>query len=417
MNWLYNLFIRTYGTGIRAASLRNIKARKWIEGRENWRTKLRELLPRSEQSKIWFHAASLGEAEQGLPVIQAVKKAYPHHFILLTFFSPSGYEHFADNPAVDGVFYLPLDTPAQAADFVSILKPEAAVFIKYEIWLNYFKALEKQNVPVVLAPAIFRPDQFYFKAPFRSVFLPLLKRLHCILVQNEASLKLLQSKGFSNVKICGDTRVDRVLELAHSPFEDVLTARFVKGCTTLIAGSSWPEEEEILARLLPKFPELRLILAPHDISPAHLKAIEQTFGAANCEWYSSGKLTGNRQVLVVDTIGKLSRLYRYGQIAFVGGGFGKGVHSTIEAAAYGMPVLFGPKHQNFMEPKDMIGHGFGFEVHNFEDVYRTVKLLLSQPEKRCQLSQQAIAYLSSCSGAVDKIFSVLKMIIRKTTPF
>ncbi|MGB0176666.1 MAG: 3-deoxy-D-manno-octulosonic acid transferase, partial [Owenweeksia sp.] len=353
------------------------------------------------------------EAEQGLPIMQEAKKTHPDHFLLLTFFSPSGYEHFAGNPAVDAVFYLPLDTPKQADDFVSILRPEAVVFIKYEIWLNYFRALEKNKIPTILAPAIFRPGQFYFKKPFRSVFLPVLKRLHRIMVQNESSLVLLQKEGFTNVEVCGDTRVDRVLELTETPFEDELVSAFCKGHTVLIVGSSWPEEEEMLRSILPHFPHLRVILAPHDIGVDHLQGISSTFGSDNCEWYTSGNLLDNRQVLVVDTIGKLSRLYRFADMAFIGGGFGKGVHSTIEAAAYGIPVLFGPNHHSFVEPGDMIRNGFGFEVGSPDELRRILHELVTQPQKLKDLSDRAQQFIRSRSGAVHNIFSVLDKIIRK----
>ena len=410
MDWLYNLFIQGYGTGIRLASTNNEKARKWLHGRKDWRKKLKEQLP-EHADVVWFHAASLGEAEQGLPIIQALKRKYPHYHTLLTFFSPSGFEHFKGDPSVDQVFYLPLDTPGQARDFVRIANPRAAVFIKYEIWLNYLKALDQENISVILAPALFREDQFYFKSPFKGLFLPYLKKLHRILVQNQNSYDLLKKQGFDNVEVCGDTRIDRVLEIVKTPFEDDLVAEFCGDHTVLIAGSSWAPEENILAEVLPQFPKLKLILVPHDISPSHLENISRNFGTTNCEWYTSGTLQGNRQVLVINAIGKLSRLYRYGHIAVVGGGFGKGLHSTVEAAAYGMPVLFGPRHRNFVEPGEMIAHGCGFEIHDAGDLQKTLNELLSNMDNIRSVSDKARGYIHSRAGAVNRIFSVLEEVI------
>ncbi len=411
MAWLYNLLIKGYGTAIKAASLRNVKAQKWVEGRQNWPPKLKALLP-SHPKRIWFHAASLGEAEQGLPVIQKLKKAYPDHFILLTFFSPSGYEHFPPHPAVDATFYLPLDTPENARQWVTLLQPEVVVFIKYEIWLNYFKALTEADIPTLIAPALFRPGQFYFKAPFRAVFLPVLKKLYRIMVQTEQSAHFLQQQEFNNVVVCGDTRVDRVLEIVNTPYEDPLAEAFSSGHTVLVVGSSWPQEEKLLAEALPHFPDLKVILAPHDVGEAHIGEILQRYGPENCERYSSGKLQGNRQLLIIDTIGKLSRLYRYGDMAWIGGGMGKGVHSTLEAAAYGMPVFFGPKHQSFVEPGLMLKQGVAFEIRDLKQLIASICNLISDQNLLADLSAKIRAFTRSRAGATEQIFEVVSKTLK-----
>lgn len=413
MRWLYNTAIKAYGTGIQTASFFHPKARQWVKGRSQWRERLEDALKPSKQW-LWFHAASLGEAEQGLPLMEGLKKLYPEKRILLTFFSPSGYEHFPPHPAVDRTFYLPLDTVRASRDFVEILRPELAVFIKYEVWLNFFRALQRTEVPTVLAPALFRSDQFYFKAPMNSVFLPVLRKLNHILVQNQASKEVLETHGFANVTVCGDTRADRVLDLARSSFSDPLIARFCQDHYILILGSSWPEEEKILADLLTEAPDtMRFIMAPHLINPEHLQSIERLIGAHRCEWYSSGRLQGQRSVLVLDTIGLLSRTYRYAHSALIGGGFGRGVHNTLEAAAYGLPVFFGPNHRDFVEPGEMIEKGFAFEITTIHKMKSLLFRMQEDHQWQEELSRKAKQYLSAKAGAVEVILEKLQQLLKK----
>lgn len=396
---LYSFFIRAYGFSISVASLFNKKAKKWKSGRKNWRSKLKALIEK-DKNVIWFHAASLGEAEQGLPIIEKLKSKSPKTSVLLTFFSPSGFENFNPNPAVDYVFYLPLDTKQNAKDFVSIVQPKLAVFIKYEIWVHFYNQLYKNNIPNLLAPALFRDNQIYFKPLARNFFLPVLKNLNHLFVQDHNSKQLLESFDVDNVSVCGETRLDRVIDLVNTPFDDPIIKNFCNNQKVLIIGSSWPLEEAILNKTLHLFPNLKVIIAPHHIDQDNIRRIQQEFAAFKiCTYSDFDSSQNNCQILIIDNIGLLSRLYRYGDITFIGGGFGAGLHSTVEAAAYGLPVIFGPNHSSFIEPKEMITDGFGFEINTVEDFSTILTTLMSNQELLQNTSSKAKSYIQSKSGA------------------
>lgn len=407
MNFLYSFSLFTYAFIIRLVSPFNSKANKWVKGRKNWRKDLKFKIGDSKNI-IWVHAASLGEAEQALPIIEKLKARDAESKILLSFFSPSGYENFKGHPAVDFCCYLPIDSPSNARDFVELLNPKLAIFIKYEIWVHYFKMLSKSKVPFFLTSALFREDQFYFKKPYRQFFLPVLQKVNHIMVQNESSLKLLKKNGLEKVSICGETRIDRVLKLRELEFSDAVLESFTSEKPILITGSTWPIEEAMIKEFLSKHPSLKIILAPHDISESHISAIQELFSSFKLSLYSHGANCSDSQVLVIDNIGLLSRIYRYADIAFIGGGFGKGLHSTIEASVYGLPVIFGPLHQSFIEPSEMKSLGAGFEVENGEAFEEILSTLIENPEQLKKASEAAYNFVKSKSGAVDHILNKIE---------
>ncbi len=407
MNVLYSISVLAYSFIIRMVSPFNSKARKWLKGRENWRANLNSLVG-DQENIIWVHAASLGEAEQALPIIEKIKELDVNSTILLSFFSPSGFENFKNRDKVDLCCYLPIDSPSNARDFIEIVNPKMAIFIKYEIWVHYFKTLYKKAIPFFLTSALFRENQFYFRKPYRQFFLPILNMVNHIMVQNESSLLLLQKNGIQNSSICGETRIDRVLKLRDIEFSDPILESFSTKKPILIAGSSWPVEELMIQNFLSEYPNLKVILAPHDISQSHISQITDLFGDYKLSLYSQNMDCRDAQILLIDNIGLLSRIYRYADIAFIGGGFGKGLHSTIEASVYGLPVIFGPKHQSFIEPSEMKKLGAGFEVNDDTDFEKTLSSLLKNPEQLQNASKAAEDFVKSKSGAVEHILSRIK---------
>ncbi len=409
---LYNLGIRSYGASIKIARAFNDKARRWTEGRKNLFTELENTFSQKE-AVLWFHAASLGEAEQGVPVIQMLKERFPEKKILLTFFSPSGMDHFKNHGLADHIFYLPLDTPANARKFLDAVNPELAFFIKYEIWPNFFKEIQKRNIPLIIAPAIFRKDQFYFKSPHRQFFLPILKKVDRILVQDENSKTLLQQNGIEQVEVCGDSRFDRVMQNVQMPFEDAVLEKFSNDEVILIGGSTWQPDEEILKNILDHNPGLKMIIAPHDISASNIKRVLNHFGEKRSFTYSAAPDSfEEKRVCIIDNIGMLSRLYRYGHIAYIGGAFGKGIHNSLEAAAYGLPLFFGPNHRNFIEPLQMIDEGFAFEIHNSKEMQTTISPILTDKSYLKTLQYKATQYVTKNAGAVEKIVKVAEQIMK-----
>jgi 3-deoxy-D-manno-octulosonic-acid transferase len=406
MQKAYNLGIKAYGLALKIAALKNTKAKKWLIGRKNWRQEL-QVIALSNPNALWVHAASLGEIEQGLPVIKQWHTLYPQQNIVISFFSPSGFENFKKPSFVNAVVYLPLDTPANASYFVRTLKPELALFIKYEIWVNYFKALAKSEVPLVLAPAVFRQSQVYFSAWAKPFFIPILKSISQILVQDKASLELLEKQNVQNVSLCGDTRFDRVLELVNTPFETQRFTNFINEQFCIVAGSTWPEEEKLLLSLLEKNTQFKLILAPHLVSEANIKRIHNGFSSFGVDLYSQTSWDTKHRVLIINTIGDLSKIYRVGSLAFVGGGFGDGVHSTIEPLCYKIPVCFGPKHQKFIEPTEMIKAKIGFEINTIKDLFSVFEKVQRTDEK-LKTNNRIENFLADKIGATDKIIAIMK---------
>ena len=412
MRSLYTITIRLYYFSILIASLFNKKAKQWIAGRKNIFEQIELDLrknPRAPGSKLfWFHCASLGEFEQGRPLIEKIKKEIPNVKIVLTFFSPSGYEVRKNYELADHVFYLPVDTPDNAENFIQLIDPSVAIFIKYEFWYNYLNELQTRNIPLYLVSGVFRKDQVFFGMGGKW-FSKQLKAFTHFFVQDEHSEKLLKGMGFNNASISGDTRFDRVSEIVKQDKRFPLVEKFKGDSEILVVGSSWEEDEKILASCSSLLANFKYIIVPHEIDEAHLKNTERLLKNLKCIRYSkaSEETISNSDVLIIDNIGMLASLYRFGEIAYVGGGFGEGIHSILEAAAYGMPVIFGPRHEKFNEANELIEQGGGFCVNDVNELKNTLSFLNNDPLIIKMASMISKNYVLSKTGATDRIFSVI----------
>ncbi|RAJ87367.1 3-deoxy-D-manno-octulosonic-acid transferase [Chitinophaga dinghuensis] len=406
---IYNLFIRLYRAGVGiAASTGNKKAGLWLKGRQDWITRL-QAQHLTNTPVVWVHAASLGEFEQGRPVLEAIRANYPGHKILLTFFSPSGYEVRKNYPGADYICYLPLDTKANARKFLDLTRPELAIFIKYEFWLHFLTELHTRKIPTLLVSGIFREKQIFFKG-YGGLFRKLLAGFTHLFVQNKASLDLLQQIDMQNASISGDTRFDRVAALLEEHQQLPLIAQFAEGKPLLVAGSTWPEDEQILAEWYKTNQDspLKLVIAPHEIHDTHIQSILHLFPQA--VRYSAVKEQWQEaNVLIIDNIGMLTTLYRYASIAYVGGGFGKdGIHNILEPAVYGMPVLIGPVYDKYFEAVELVAAGGAIVVNNAQELNAEVNLLLSDTTMWARKAAVSKDYVLSNKGATEKIMHYIQ---------
>lgn len=389
-----------------AALFGHRKARLLVEGQKSARTCL-AAMNGDNQHPIWFHAASVGEFEQARPIIErltANKRQTPK--IIVTFFSPSGYELRKDYPLADKVLYLPFATRRNAKCFLDAVQPSMAIFVKYEFWPAYLRQLQKRNIPTYLVSGIFQPKQLFFR-PWGFWYRQLLKCFTQLFVQDNASAELLQKYNITNVIVAGDTRFDRVSQIAQQAKEIPSIEQFVQpaGTPVIVAGSTWLPDEELLARYLNEHEDTKLILAPHEIHEAHLHAIFNLFEGRYVRFTEATPLNLKHvRVLVIDTIGLLSSIYRYGQAAYVGGGFGVGIHNTLEPAVYGMPVLFGPNYKQFREAVNLVACGAGLPVKKYEDFASSMDYALAN---HVELGAKAKEYIASELGATDKILNNL----------
>jgi len=409
MRLLYNLSIYLYIFYIRLGALFNAKAKLMISGRKNIFAKLKSTINTNQSPIVWFHCASLGEFEQGRPMMEKLKIQQPDTKILLTFFSPSGYEVRKNYSGADYIFYLPMDTPSNVKKFIEIVKPQKVFFVKYEFWFNYLSELKNRNIPTYLVSGIFREDHHFFKST-GGWFRKQLSSFTHFFLQDIKSVELLNSIGYKNVTLCGDTRFDRVFEVAKNAIQLDLVKLFVGDSKTIILGSSWLEDEKIVQSLkLESLPAgqagLKLIIAPHEIDEKHIVSIESQFPGKNLR-YSNANENNVKEahVLIIDNIGMLSSLYQYGTIAFVGGGFGKGIHNILEAAAFGLPVIFGPNYHKFAEAKELIKLGGAFSIKDVSEFEKTI-LLLSDEQVLKTASQISRMYVHGKVGATDKILA------------
>ena len=401
MKLLYNCGVRLMDAGIRCAAPFNSKARLWKDGRRRLFDKLKAL---GSHRVAWFHAASLGEFEQGRPVIEAFRKARPEYKILVTFFSPSGYEIRKNYSGADCICYLPTDTPKNVRRFMQIVHPEIAVFIKYEFWYNYLTAMQKAGTRLYLISAIFRKEQIFFK-PYGGLFRRALEAFTHLFVQDENSKQLLHEIGIDAVSIAGDTRFDRVFTIASNAKNLPEIERFAQNMPVFIAGSTWPPDEELLLTLIERYPSVKFIIAPHEI---HASRIEKLRTAIHRPSLRYTELTpesdlAHAEVLFIDTIGLLSSVYRYGTWGYIGGGFGRGIHNTLEAAVYGIPVIFGPRHQKFHEAVELLARGGAFTIKNGEELHALLDSLIENPAIAQAAGGEALAYVRSQLGATDVI--------------
>ena len=403
MGLIYNIGIYFYGAFIFLASLFNKKARMLRKGQQQAFAQLkRHIEPNTRY--VWFHAASLGEFEQGRPVIEQLKRDKPETKILLTFFSPSGYEVRKNYAVADIVSYLPLDVPGNAWYFVNLVKPSKAIFIKYEFWPNYLLALQGNNIPAISISAIFRPEQIFFKE-YGKWYKKLLQTFQHIFVQDKASKELLHMHGINNVTVAGDTRFDRVYDLYQQAKQLPLIEEFVKGAErVIVAGSSWPKDEELLVQYLRLHPDVKLIMAPHEVHNSHIAEISKLLDGKFVRYSdATAENVKSTNCLVVDIIGILSSIYRYANVTYIGGGFGVGIHNTLEAAVYGLPVVFGTNYQKFREARELIAIGGAFSISNYVTLEAQFDLLL----KDNNAGKIAGEYVKSNTGATEMILKVL----------
>lgn len=400
---MYTIAIYLYALAVRLASLTNRKARLMIKGhRKTWRT-LRDHA-KERQHYVWFHAASLGEFEQGRPLMERLRREHPEKRILLTFFSPSGYEVRKDYAGADLVCYLPFDTPLNARRFVRLVQPEKAFFIKYEFWHHYIDELHRAGVPVYSVSSIFRNDQIFFR-PYGRGYARVLHHFNRFFVQNEASRRLLNSLGVTQVSVTGDTRFDRVIDIRNQAKSLPLAAALTGDSRTIVAGSTWPPDEEILIPYFNRHPELKLIIAPHEVNEERLRSIEQRLKRPALRYsQATPESSAQADCLIIDGYGLLSSLYRYATLAYVGGGFGVGIHNVPEAAVYGVPVFFGPNNQRFREARDLINEGGSFEVTSADDFQAQADRLLADERALAKSGQAAGDYIRRNSGATEAIF-------------
>jgi 3-deoxy-D-manno-octulosonic-acid transferase len=400
---MYELIICLYTLGVAVASLFNPKARKmWRGGREAFRV-LRDKVD-GGQRYVWFHAASLGEFEQGRPIIERLRAEHPEYKILLTFFSPSGYEVRKNYEGADIVCYLPLDTYFSARKFLNLVHPEMAFFIKYEFWWNYLHILKRRGVPVYSVSSIFREGQVFFRWYGRS-YRRVLKCFTRFFVQNDESKRLLATLGIANVEITGDTRFDRVLQIKRQAKKLPLVEAFKQDCKVFVAGSSWPPDEDIFIKYFNDHRDWKLIIAPHVIGDDHIRQIVGKLSRTYTE--ATEESVGKADCLIIDCFGLLSSIYGYGDVAYVGGGFGVGIHNVLEAAVWGMPVIFGPNNKRFQEAQDLLASGGGREVDSYSQFEAVMNTYVTDASAIEEDGLKAAGYVAATAGATDKILKTV----------
>ena len=408
--FLYNIFLIFYKTGVKVASLKNNKAKLWLEGRvnifvklEQWRTQLPKI-----QKIIWMHCASLGEFEQGRPLLEEIKKNNPNHKILLTFFSPSGYEVRKNFPHADSVFYLPMDGKANVQKFISIIQPSLVLWVKYEYWFYYLTELKRKNIPVILISAVFRKTQPFFKW-YGAMWKQILQSFSKIFVQNIESVSLLQTIGFAqNTVVTGDTRFDRVLDNAknQSPLPDVLL-NFVNISKVIIAGSTWEEDEEELVHYANTNKDIKFIIAPHEIDDERIADVQKLFKDSII--FSQLKDNNTQaQVVIIDNIGMLASLYKLADVAYIGGGFNdSGIHNILEAAVFGRPIIFGPVYEKFIEATQLVDAGGAFSIANALELEKLLDALLKDEVLLANTGAICKTFVQENAGATKKIMEYL----------
>lgn len=410
MRILYSIGIWFFGLGVRiAALLGHPNARLMVDG---WKSTFDKVRCKDQRPTVWFHAASLGEFEQARPVLERYRELHPEHRVIVSFFSPSGYEIRKNYALADTVCYLPIDTPGNARRFIDAMQPSVVFFVKYEFWFNYLNELHRHGTPTYIFSAIFRPGQYFFR-PWGCWFR---KQLRCcfnhLFVQNEESAQLLRKHKITQVSIAGDTRFDRVHQIAQTAATNDIAEQFVgTGNRVIIAGSSWePDEQNIASYLHNTTLPLKLILAPHVISEEHLSQIEKIFPESirYSKFQSQNNKDKTYKVLIIDNIGMLSQLYRYADVAYIGGGFGRGIHNILEAVTFGKPVVFGPNHTKFQEAIDIIACGGGWTYTASNELCSIFDPLLTNPQAMQAASEQCRMYMEKNLGSTEKILKTIE---------
>ena len=419
---IYNIVIYFVLWGIAIASLFNEKVRKmWRGEREAFKILKQKVDPNAKY--IWFHAASLGEFEQGRPLMERIRKEYPQYKILLTFYSPSGYEVRKNYEGADIICYMPVDTRLNAIRFLRLVRPVMAFFIKYEFWSNFLHILKHRNIPTYSVSSIFREDQVFFKWYGRS-YAGVLKCFTRFFVQNEESKRLLEGIGIKDVDVVGDTRFDRVLQIKEAAKQLPICEAFRTGVASsqsadvphhdfkvFVAGSSWPPDENIFIPFFNEHKDWRLLIAPHVIAEEHLKLILSLIKGKKVVRYTqtTPEEAAEADVLIIDCFGLLSSMYNYGDVAYIGGGFGVGIHNTLEAAVWNMPVIFGPNNKKFQEAQGLLKSGGGFEINTYEDFEGLMSSLMNDEAFLKQAGDKAGAFVAHLAGATDKVLASVKL--------
>ncbi|MBA4054516.1 MAG: 3-deoxy-D-manno-octulosonic acid transferase [Marivirga sp.] len=408
---LYNLLISFLHIGSNVAAIFNEKARDFVRGRKKVFESLDSSFKNNQSRVVWMHCASLGEFEQGRPLIELLRKEYPEMKILLTFFSPSGYRVRQNYDQAHLVCYLPWDSLGNASRLIKIVKPSIAIFVKYEYWYHYTTELKKNNIPILSISSIFRKDQLFFRT-YGGFYRKILQNFSYFFVQNEVSLDLLHSIGIRQCTLAGDTRFDRVYQIVKQGEELPVARRFKNDQKTFVLGSCWPEDLEVMIPFINSH-EIKFIIAPHEISESFILQIEKGLQVKSIRYSNAkDKVLEDYQVLIIDNIGMLSRLYRYGEFAFVGGAFGKGLHNILEAACYGIPIFFGSKnYSKFQEAVDLINRGGAFEIKDYEDL-KTKYEMLNEPESFLLACEVTKHYVTENLGATEKIMTYSRSILR-----
>lgn len=411
MTWIYNVVLFFYSISIQIAALFNNKARLFVKGRKNWKKNIRNKIE-NDSRYIWFHCASLGEFEQGRPVIESIKKQFPEYKIILTFFSPSGYEIRKNYELADIIVYLPVDKRKNASTFLNLVKPEKVFFIKYEYWFHYIYEIKKRNIPFYVVSAIFRENQIFFKNNLAGKwYRKLLFGVEHFFLQNESSAKLLSQLGITNYSVSGDTRFDRVFAIANGSKKIPVVENFRGNNPLIIAGSTWKPDEELLAAFINNSTNLKFIIAPHEVSQSNINRIHQLLKKPAI---SFSKITESEidsvDVLIIDSIGLLSSVYRYGSIAYIGGGFGVGIHNILEAATFGLPVIFGPNYKKFKEATDLIQMKGAFSIQDFTELESVLNKLLDDNKYLERCSEICKNYVKRNTGSTEfiikKVFNI-----------
>lgn len=413
--FLYHIGITVYGLLLRIVSLWHRKAAMWVRGRRGWQSRLHEAMRGVEAPVVWFHCASLGEFEQGRPLMEAFVSQHPTWRLVVSFFSPSGYNVRRNYPLAHYVCYLPLDTPRNARAFVRILSPSLAIFVKYELWYNTLRALRAQSVPTFLLSATFRPDQMFFKS-YGGSYREWLGFFDALFVQDDESIALLERVGIRHALRTGDTRFDRVSSAVENAPSVPLLESFAASGPLLVAGSTWPVDEAMLAKLIKRMPAAwRLVVVPHEICPARIAAWAEMIGEPVVLYTHAPteEMLAQVRVLVVDTVGLLLSIYRYASLAYVGGGFGVGIHNTLEPAAHGVPVLFGPNHERFREARELRSNGGGVSVSSEKELISQACRLMEDTEARQRMSRASCEYVGRNMGATAIVMSRLNPYIAR----
>ena len=407
--FFYNIGMALMSFVFRLAAPFSEKARLWARGRRKIFKRLEEAIDPGAEI-IWFHAASLGEFEQGRPVIEGFRERYPHYKILLTFFSPSGYEVRKDYKGADYIFYLPVDRLRNAKRFVSIVRPKIAVFIKYEFWGNYLKELNKNETQVFSISAIFRRKSGFFNKFYGRRYRRLLTYFEHLFVQNEGSRRLLKAVGVTNVTVAGDTRFDRVYDIATQAKVIPALEEFGGKAPLFIAGSTWPADEELIIQLMNESPETKFVIAPHEIHPERIDRLIASTKRRSVRYtqLAEGEDLARAEILVIDTIGILSSVYRYGNYAYIGGGFGVGIHNTLEAATFGLPLSFGPNYKKFQEATDLISMGGATSINSYAELRDWYTHLRDDSLEYNMASDRCRDYVEKGRGATEIILSQIK---------